>query len=784
MKDLLSLAQGYLAAEGWDVKARGRDLLRGDRDGRRGDDEKDYVYVWAPAEVGDSFSNREVPYLRQFGEAQELHQSSEKVFLVPTLRGLSSRFREDAKHWYGVKVLVPAQFFDTSFRWENDERTASASSELRKRGADIASSRIQQPFNIVGPQNSNGDPTKTDLMESLCRTLRSARHAPDRPTIHIVVGPAGMGKSVLVESLYANLYEEFLADKRALHLSARPFALLPEYLEDASSSTIRSLLDNYLRTEFARPLDRDVFNWRLVHGLGIWLLDGLDEILERDPRFFDDLEDLMTTPDGDSPPSIVICVRDSLFATHRGLKDFCEGYADSVNVYKLEGWRHQNKLEFASARFGSAELAQDFVRTLVENPAIDALASTPYYCGLLSEEFGAGALQAKYSETEVLERGLERIIARERDKELLKDMPNESIRDFLESCAITNLFDGGISTEDVQTYAEIVMPAGIRDEEHKRLVTQMGQIATFAQGSDGKLRFAQEALEHYLAAAYLAKGMQLAPENLGNLGRQELPEDVLRLIPSCLGSDAEIEIWNTLLAKMSEDSIVGKNALRLAVRMSAGSSQLMGLPFAGLDLSGLTFDNHALQNAEFDGADLTNTDFRTANLTGASLDNCLIKGTMLAVNEEMLRSIKFGGMQRFYSAYLGEKFIEDIAQLRNAFGKSRMDAVQASSVCAAARQLRHLFGKYVEETGRGRRKELPERALLRGTHLVPNVEDILREVIRSGYLVDGPYRGKIRRAEDDSYGEIVKFRTELELSPGLKALLDDMCQDAGCSHVG
>ena len=783
MKDLRSLAQGYLSAEGWDVKARGRDLLRGDRDGRRGDDEKDYVYVWVPDDMGSSFASRELPYLRQFGEAQEQHPSAEKVLLVETLRGLSSRFREDAKHWYGVKVYVPAQFFDTNFRWENDERAASASSELRKRGAEAATGRVKQPFSVLEPLASGTHESGSDLLEALCHALRGARNAKDRPTIHIVVGPAGMGKSVLFESLYASLYEEFLTDKRARHLSARPFALLPEYLEDASSSTVRSILDNYLRTEFAGSMDREIFNWRLAHGLGIWLLDGLDEILERDNRFFDDLADLMTTPGSDAPPSVVICVRDSLFATHRGLNNFCTDYRDNVTVYKLDRWQLQAKQDFANNQFESADQANAFVRFLADDLVIDELASTPYYCSLLSEEFRDGALQDGYDETEVLERGLERIIERERDKELLRDISNENIRDFIETCAIINLFDGGISAEDVQDYAEIVMPSEIDDDERERLITQMGQIATFAQGSDGKLRFAQEALEHYLAAVYLAKGMQRAPENMSNLGRQDLSENVVRLIPSCLMPDTERAIWDTLLAKMNEDSTVGRNVLRLAVRMSANTNRLMGLAFAGLDLSGLRFDNHGLQKAVFDAADLTNADFSTCDLTGASFNNCLFKNTILPEQEEMLRSITFGGMQRFHTAYVGPQFVDDVALLKQALGEAVEGGIEALSTCAAARQLRHLFGKYVEETGRGRRKDLPVRALMRGSHLVSNLEDIIQEAVRSGYLEEGQFRGRLQRPEDESYREIVAFRTELKLSPGLKALLDETCQDVGCLHV-
>ena len=781
MKDLQSLAQGYLGAEGWDVKARGRDLLRGDRDSRRGDDEKDYVYVWIPPDAGDNIGSREGWYLRRFEEAKEEHPTAEMMFLVSTLEGLSTEFRSGARRWHGVKILVPAQFFDTDFRWERDRRTASATSELRKRGTDVAHKRISQPFHVVQSPDSNGDEGRSDLLDVLRGRLRNTLSEVHRPTIHIVVGHAGMGKSFLFDSLYAHLYDDFQDNKRARHVSARPFALLPESLYDAAAPTIGSLLDAYLRTEFASPMDRKMFNWKLVHGLGTWLLDGLDEILERDAQFFDYLEDLITMP-GKTPPNIVICVRDSLFATHRGLKDFCEDARSYVVVYQLDGWQRQSKIEFAKRQLGSADAATSFVESLTERPALDGLASTPYYCDLLTEEFATGGLRPGNTETDILERGLQRIIARERDKGLLHGIPDNGIREFIGSCAATNLFEGGVPTEDVREMAEVMIPESIEETQLDSLATQMGQIAVFAHGSDGRLRFAQEPLEHYLAARYLTQSLESMPKNLG---RHELPDNVIRLMSYCIDLDSHDAVFQLLDGKMREESIAGRNAIRLAVRMSANTDRLAGIQLAGLNLSGIRFDSHALRSVSFDGADLTNADFRGADLTGSSFDNCLIKGTRFDDDKAMLSTINFGKMRKFYSAHIGDAFVDDVVELGELIGKSQRSGEQVQPACGAARQLRHLFGKFVEETGRGRRKDHSRRALLRGTQFVSDLDrdNILRETIRAGYLIDGANRERISRAHDDSYGEIVKFRTELQMSPGIRALLDDTCQEADCSHV-
>ena len=795
MDNTLSLAKSYLAAEGWNVETHDRDLLRGDRTSKRGDDEKDYIYVWVAQNVAGTFSAREGSYLGRFEEARVAHPTAEKVLLLPTLKGLSNDFRSGALRWYAVKIVVPAQFFDDDFRWERDKRAASATSELRRRGEDVAVKRVAQPFRLIKFPGSTDDSTGPDLLPKLREELRSVPNNDDRPTIHIVVGSAGMGKSFLFDSLYAHLYNDFQSDKRSRQLSARPFALLPEHINNGTSSTIGSVLDGYLQTELTRPMGRDMFNWKLTHGLGIWLLDGLDEILERDRQFFDDLEDLINTRSGSAHPSIVICIRDSLLETHRGLKDFCEGDSGNcVQVYQLKGWQQPSKVEFAQIRIQPISKAMEFVHRLTDRPALDSLASTPYYCDLLTEEFTNGGLRSGNSETDILERGIKRIIARERGKKLLQDISDDGIHEFIESCATIDLFDGGISTEEVHQFAAVIIAESIEDDEQEqnRLVTQLGQIAIFTNGYDGRLRIAQEPLQHYLAARHLAQN--LLRETQGSLrqdalGSYRLPDNVIRLMLDCISPDQYGSVWELLIRKIRQDyiaereSITGSNALRLAIRMSADNNGLARIHLAGLNLSGIRFTTHDVRGISFDGADLTNTDFRKANLTGSSFDNCLIKGTIFGTDDKMLSSIRFGELHRFYSAYVGDTFVDDAADFIEVIGKKYSDEEHIQPACAAARQLRHLFGKFVEETGRGRRKDLPERALRRGKRIVQNRDDILSEAIRLGYLVEGTFRDRIGRAQDDSYGEIVRFRTHLQMSPRIQELLDNTCREADCPHV-
>ena len=255
--------------------------------------------------------------------------------------------------------------------------------------------------------------------------------------IHIVVGPAGIGKTYLSESLFTRLYSSFQEDKRNQRtLWMRPLPLLPEYIQPSSASTVRALLDTFLGTEFARPLSPAVFEWLLINQQGTWLIDGLDEIISSDPEFFDYLLHLLTlSPDFQALPTIVICVRDSLFATNTDLREFCEDYDDYIQVYKLSKWENASIRRFATSAL--QERTDEYPTILRARDSLSELASTPYYCELFVEQFKSGRLEKVDSEVELLNDALSGIIQRDYDKGIINPelMPETDIREFVDELA-------------------------------------------------------------------------------------------------------------------------------------------------------------------------------------------------------------------------------------------------------------------------------------------------------------------------------------------------------------
>ena len=144
---------------------------------------------------------------------------------------------------------------------------------------------------------------------------------------------------------------------------------------------------------------------------------------------------------------------------------------------------------------------------------------------------------------------------------------------------------------------------------------------------------------------------------------------------------------------MRDDSVDGSNAVRLLVQMASETDLLTRIQLAGLNLAGIRFSSHGLRDVIFDDADLTNADFRGSDIAGSSFDNCIIKGTRFDDDKTMLSTIKFRNVRRFYSAYVGETFIDDPTILVKTIGQLPRRPDEAQPACATARQLRHLFGK-------------------------------------------------------------------------------------------
>src|SRR5262249_1543358 len=370
--------------------------------------------------------------------------------------------------------------------------------------------------------------------------------------------------------LFARLHDAFLTDKRRQQMAPRPFALLPEYLPFAEGPSVKSLLRAYLQADMVRPLEPRVLEWMMGQGFATLMLDGLDEVIDRDPGFFTYLEDLLTMPGTAVSPRVLICVRDSLLASNTDLRDFCDEYGAYVSIFKLEPWGEQSKSQFAGQRLGRR--AQEFMAAVRSQAALDELASTAYYCDLLALQFDLGQLRSGYSESDLLHDAIEDIIRREYSKPgdvLDKSVVSEAVvQDFAVALAVLDFERGfrGVAVEDAYYWAQLSLPAGLGPDETERFERQLAKMPLFSYGGVGHVGFAQEVIELYLLGRWLIGLLDRDPDVFATkLATMQLPRDWIttRIIAEHVGSADKVNTLFDLAQQAQHRPLAFKNLVQL-----------------------------------------------------------------------------------------------------------------------------------------------------------------------------------------------------------------------------
>lgn len=265
----------------------------------------------------------------------------------------------------------------------------------------------------------------------------------------------------------------------------------------------------------------------------------------------------------------------------------------------------------------------------------------------------------------------------------------------------------------------------------------------------------------------------------------DLPQNVTRFVADQLINLEPVESTiSRLSTRMAERSMAGRNALGIAVQLARGTSLLggVGVSLEGMNLSRLYFERHDLSGVSFDGSDLTNTTFDSCDLSGASFDGCLFKETFF-MNPVCSSDTSFCDFLRFYSVNFDGEFVDSIEEAQHIVRElTTTEHEFRAAPCVAALQLRHLFNKFVTPAGDRRRLRLDRRGVLSGkVFMKPDV--VLDEAIHAGYLNKDLGRDRISIVRGDMYSELRGFATGLEITPGMRSLLDEVCGEHDCSHV-
>ena len=575
--------------------------------------------------------------------------------------------------------------------------------------------------------------------------------------------------------------------------------MLPAHIREAAGNNINGLIDAFLHTEIAMPTTRDLFSWLVDNRHALWMLDGLDEVITRDERFFSYLEDRITTPR--SRPAILVCVRDSLLETSDELVDFINDYHAVVKLYKLQPWTLEAKRRFAWIQLeGRAPRPEErdgkdvstFIESVRSNATLDQLSATPFYTDLLLENFRAGNDSSDIrDEVQLVDLALHRMCQREYEKGALREdvLPADALVEWLEELAAISYEDRGVSVRELGELASVV-PALIQQDlaeaKMEALVAQIEMLPFFRPSPvTRRIEFTHEIVAELLAARRFLKELRSGdPRFVARVSIRPWPADSVffRILAS---SEMSSMLTNTY-SRESLRPIARRNLIQLILL-----SHDLSVPFArtgvsleGVGLEGLVFESLNLDDVSFRSSDLTNSTFRDCSLTAALFEGAILKNTrLMGSTGQQLARASFGRCEHFESIEVaGRQFVDDGAFARWVVEATGTDAVEGP--CATKQQMHHLFRKFVHVSGQARRDELDRRGLERGKQYAgaPDAGECVDRALRSGYLEEESRLKRIRRPQGEKYGEIVNFVMGAEVSAGLTAVLNSLCSKPGCRH--
>lgn len=787
--------RGFLEARDNEVEVLGSDFVVARQPGLGGRTDATCVWVLSPEALrGRQREIVEEDLENRFRSATREHRGARLYLLVETREGLSASFVRDCSRNHGVRIVVPVQFFDMSFRYDQAPNAATAIGTLAGSAEEYEKERIPQPFTVEGTEIS-GD----DLVAFLDE--RIARHATENdPHVWFITAPAGQGKSVTFSSLFLQLYKQFQSRKRHHELYPRPLPMLPAHIREAAGHNLKGLIDAFLQADVAGHATRAQFDWMLDQGFLIWMLDGLDEVITRDEDFYAYIEDRITFPE--SKPRIVISVRDSLFRSSDSLREFADYYQSVVDVIRLEPWGSREKRMFAwikrmktlpGAKSSDPIQVRELLNLLEAPPVAARLSSLPFYAGIIAESEAADVAD----EVGLLDLAVDQLCLREYEKGLLdrRVLPLEALREWLEELAVEAYRGGGVSAEELRELAELLPALAVGDltEEQQRELQDQILMAPFLSRSQmtGRVDFAHEILGEFLAARRLVHEFGQNPARLlhGASIRRWAPGSIMFPTMARGLKGHEEDLVRLLVEELpTEDAF--RNVLQLLAAFEDGGEFVRRSleDRSGIRLDGVQFRNLTLDGIHLHSSDLTNADFSGSTMIGAQLDGAILKNTRLPSGSNgELRRAEFGDLENFVSIIPGEgRAIEDHQEVAKWLDRVTGEVRTRQAPCGAALQIRHMFHKFVHTHGEGRRDSLPRRAVLRGTQFrnAPDVRRCLKQTLEFEYLCENrtPRGQRIERPRNVRYGEIVAFVRDGTLSSGLRSLLDSLCSEKGCQH--
>lgn len=637
------LIEGFLAADGFLVERPAAHCFAAIREDGEAPAQRRFVWFTDPER---GIAPDQAGLLADFAAATgQLDAATQAFFVAPSLEGLSPAFRQQAAA-AGVGVRVPVQFFDAPYKSDDDAAFGAGRGREARSVFDaylrahktLDATRVAQPFEALSALGgkAGGFAAGDDLLAHLAAEMAKV---PAGPRLTVVVGNAGAGKSILFASLFASLNRHFAAAKKAQQTASRPVLFLPEHIRDHAVSNLDGLLHAVAATDVASATRPELMQFLNRAGLTTWMFDGLDEFFAGETDFVDALTESLAPH---SRAQTLICTRDSLLTSSSALRNLIDAHIGDgrVRLYELSRWQRPSQRALAYVRREKrqpkpGEVADpprvaEFLGLLDGSPALQELATLPFYCDLLLGP-GAEGRGLPRDELDLLAAVVDGLIDREatklasgqlgfrwdvfsgaenfvemadmveawgsdafaaaRDRErllvALEQVGRHRLVELIEALAHQMRMlvaypneTQGLGTEEIEDVANFYLDIGLDPSLEPRVLLAVIQFAFFGPGdAEGNVRFAHEIIADYLAARHALRMIRAHPDSADAVGqalgaRRDLDRSiVLRYLAREMKTEPELaaSIRRHVEGGRMRDGYVGNARLLVQALDAAGA---------------------------------------------------------------------------------------------------------------------------------------------------------------------------------------------------------------------
>ncbi|MEM6339235.1 MAG: hypothetical protein AAF673_04865, partial [Pseudomonadota bacterium] len=701
--------------------------------------------------------------------------------------GLSNDFMRKIKE-IKIDVRYPVEFFDNEFRYE--EKSSTIMTRIKPPTKRI---RIDQPYS--GGTKEILESNRIDILTDVKAILEE-----NTPHVTIVVGPAGIGKTMFFEALITDLYEKFNNKKRAKKLFPRPIPFIPEFIQYREQLHVENLVDTFLESHIPSKVSRTALEWMLQNGYCTWLFDGLDEIYSGDENFFEYIAEVMSEANGQS--HILICARDSLLTTSESLIDFIHDYENNnefkVNILRLEKWNEHTKKAYSAAHFRDKNAAHKFFKYVTDD-SMDSITDLPYFIELIRNDIykpNKDAPKIFDDEFELLKHCSRAYIKRE-EKSLRINYFEDGLTGLeylLEEIAFKYIEASlaGIPLKVIEKTAEHILVDGITESEISQTIQTLVRLAFFTKGTAiSTVSFEHEIMAEYFAASryygLLSKdGKRVVTEVFQQ--RPDFSKSYIGryILNNLRKDDKKLDELSNLIKESHGRTFTTLLKLFLATKYQRSAIKDYHFIFQGKPLDSVSFVERDLSKMSFAHSNLTLTEYISCDLRDSNFDGAWLKGTrFLDIDPRDFETIEFGRLERFEYITVGKNTFTDREKFANWLSDNTGKKHDIEYPCPTALQLNQLFLKYLRPDGALRQLHHKKYALLKGTKYPggASAKDCLDACLKFGYLDDSQSYGRFSRVSGKKLLEMQDYVSSWKLSKNMKNLLDSICKNANCNHV-